>query len=185
MKLTLKVLTQGATEGKVIPIGVPKFVIGRDPQCQLRPSSMVISTRHCCLELRDGKAYACDLESTNGTYVNDQRLTGEIELNDQDQLRLGPLTFLVQIEKAVTKPATTNEDDVAQMLLDLEDAEVHAETAEEAPSSSATIMEIELPPLEEAIKPPEKKTPPPKPAAADTRRAAEAILAKYARRDKR
>ena len=47
MKLSLLVLTPGKMEGKSIPITIPQFVIGRDPQCNLRPASALISKRHC------------------------------------------------------------------------------------------------------------------------------------------
>ena len=39
MKLSLVVLTAGKQEGKVLPIGLQQFLIGRDPQCHLRPAS--------------------------------------------------------------------------------------------------------------------------------------------------
>ena len=54
MKLSL-VVASGVHEGKAIPITVPQFVIGRDPQCQLRPASPAISKRHCaCGPRRQG-----------------------------------------------------------------------------------------------------------------------------------
>src|SRR5438132_13660173 len=97
MKLSLLV-SVGTASGKCIPITVPQFVIGRDPQCQLRPSSAVISKRHCALLLREGKAYVKDFESTNGTLVNEERVAGERELRNEDKLKIGPLEFVVQIE---------------------------------------------------------------------------------------
>jgi hypothetical protein len=45
MKLSLIVLTPGKMEGKTIPIRLPQFLIGRDPQCHLRSASSLISKR--------------------------------------------------------------------------------------------------------------------------------------------
>jgi pSer/pThr/pTyr-binding forkhead associated (FHA) protein len=101
MKLSLVVLTQGANQGKVLEIKLSQFVIGRDPQCHLRPASPMISKRHCALLQREGKAFVRDFDSTNGTFVNNVQVKDEIELHDGDQLKLGPLLFKVAIE-AVT-----------------------------------------------------------------------------------
>lgn len=97
MKLSL-VVGQGAAKGKLIPISLPQFVIGRDSKCHLRPVSQTISKRHCELHIRDGKAFAKDLGSTNGTFINEVQLKGERELHDGDVLKVGPLDFGVRIE---------------------------------------------------------------------------------------
>jgi predicted component of type VI protein secretion system len=100
MKLSLVVLTPGKQEGKALPIGLPQFLIGRDPQCQLRPASASISKRHCALIQRDGKVFVRDFDSTNGTFVNDEPVKGEVELHHDDRLRVGPLLFGVVLEEA-------------------------------------------------------------------------------------
>src|SRR5262245_4716258 len=162
MKLSLLVLTAGKQEGKTIEVKLPQFLVGRDPQCHLRPASPLISKRHCALIQRDGKAFVRDFGSTNGTYVNDERVEGERELHHDDQLKLGPILLTIRIEEAAAKapapkakpvtatpvpptkgtsaaakpaarsdtpaPATKKtdsnlEDDVAAMLLSLEDSE--------------------------------------------------------------
>jgi pSer/pThr/pTyr-binding forkhead associated (FHA) protein len=97
MKLSLLVLTPGKGEGKVIPITLPQFLIGRDPQCNLRPASPVISKRHCAVILRDSQAFLRDFDSTNGTFLNDQPVKGEVELKHDDRLKVGPLEFLVRL----------------------------------------------------------------------------------------
>jgi predicted component of type VI protein secretion system len=98
MKLSLVVLTEGKQRGKVLNITLAQFLIGRDPQCHLRPASPMISKRHCSLIQRDGKAFIRDFDSTNGTLVNDQPVKGEIELHHDDQLKVGPLLFSVRLE---------------------------------------------------------------------------------------
>lgn len=115
MKLSLVVQTPGPNQGKVLEIKLSQFVIGRDPQCHLRPASPKISNRHCAVLQRDNKVFVRDFESINGTFVNDEQVTGEVELHDGDRLKMGPLLFEVKIEVAAPvnrpvvprKPATT------------------------------------------------------------------------------
>src|SRR4051794_34388004 len=107
MKLSL-VVAQGVHEGKVIPIPVAQFVIGRDESCQLRPSSPAVSKKHCGLFVKGDQVFARDMGSTNGTFVNEQQITGETEVKDGDHLKVGPLAFVVRLDKAaVTTPVPT------------------------------------------------------------------------------
>ncbi len=135
MKLSLVVMTAGKSKGQAIPINLPQFIIGRDPQCNLRPASAVISKRHCALLIKDGKASVRDFDSTNGTFINDVPVKGEASLKNDDILKLGPLEFKVVIAvkpagsaptPPLPKPAATpagNSDDesVAAMLLSLQE----------------------------------------------------------------
>src|SRR5262245_11932964 len=132
MKLSLVVLSEGKTRGQAIPITLPQFLIGRDKECQLRPASELISKRHCAVLIRAGKAFVRDFDSTNGTFVNEEQVKGERQLNNEDILRAGPLKFRVVLEVTppVNKPtppppkaagAPADDDDVAAMLLALQD----------------------------------------------------------------
>lgn len=108
MKLGLKVLSAGSQEGKVLPITLSQFLIGRDAQCQLRPSSPAISNRHCAIIVRDGQVFVRDFDSTNGTFVNEEQLQGEVKVKHGDKLRAGPLEFEVLIVRS--KAQTKSED---------------------------------------------------------------------------
>lgn len=99
MKVSLVVAT-GAHEGRVIPLTGPQFLIGRDPQCQLRPASQAISKLHCAILVRDGKVYVKDFGSTNGTMVNDVLVQDtEVAVQDGASVRVGPLDFRLKVEK--------------------------------------------------------------------------------------
>lgn len=58
-----------------------------------------ISRRHARVYTREGKWYIEDLDSTNGTYVNDERLTAYLpySFNDGDILTLGTLRLRINI----------------------------------------------------------------------------------------
>src|SRR6476659_4088687 len=98
MKLSLVVMTAGKSKGQAIPVNLPQFIIGRDPQCNLRPASAVISKRHCALLIKEGNVFVRDFNSTNGTLVNDVPVEGETPLKNDDVLKIGPLEFKVVIE---------------------------------------------------------------------------------------
>ena len=107
MKVSL-VVASGAHQGKVIPITGAQFLIGREPQCHLRPASQAISKRHCGVLIRDGKVYVKDFGSTNGTTVNDQLIKdAEVAVESGASLKLGPLDFTIQIEKTAIHPDGT------------------------------------------------------------------------------
>jgi len=88
------VVMTGKAQGKAIEIGTPKFLIGRDPSCHLRPNSPTISRLHTTIEQRDGRVFVRDLGAKNSTMLNDRVLEGEeAEAIDGDRLQVGPLLF--------------------------------------------------------------------------------------------
>src|SRR6516162_4892549 len=99
MQITLIVLSEGKVKGKEIPVRAFPFLIGRDPQCQLRPASALVSKRHCAILVRENKVFVHDFQSTNGTFVNDRQIMGDIEIHNEDQLTVGPLSFTVRVAR--------------------------------------------------------------------------------------
>lgn len=67
--------------------------IGRDEGCDIRPDDAYLSQFHAKLYANDGVWYVEDLGSTNGTYLNQQRLTGPMELHAGDTIRVGEVTM--------------------------------------------------------------------------------------------
>ncbi len=96
-------------ERRDFPISSELTVIGRRQDCQLRIPTKDVSRQHCQLLLKDNTLTAKDLGSSNGTFVNGKRVA-EVELKAGDRLRLGPVTFLVQVDG---KPAKIKPQDAA------------------------------------------------------------------------
>ena len=107
MKLTL-VVASGVHQGKVIPVSGAQFLIGRDPECQLRPASQAVSKQHCAILVRGESVYVKDDGSTNGTFVNGEQLAAntEREIASGDRLKLGPLDFAVQFTPGKSSDST-------------------------------------------------------------------------------
>lgn len=66
----------------------PRFVIGRDPSCNLILSSNKLSRQHAAIDLNDDGAHIEDLNSSNGTWFKRQRITRR-EIVHGDEYRLG------------------------------------------------------------------------------------------------
>lgn len=80
-------------QGRCVNLPDGRFVIGRDPQCDIRPFSDNVSRRHCDLRVSDDMVVLRDLRSTNGTFVNGERIEEEVELNEGDIVVIGSLQF--------------------------------------------------------------------------------------------
>jgi len=96
----------GKHAGQVIPLNRPKFLIGREQDCQLRPNSELVSRHHCVFTVDDFSVRVRDLGSTNGTLVNDERIQKEVVLQPDDRVLVGSLEFSVRINEAAPSDST-------------------------------------------------------------------------------
>lgn len=78
----------------VLPLGgAGTFVIGRAPDCDIVVDDPSVSARHARLRLVDHqRAKLTDLHSTNGTYVDDDRVVSSTEVGAGSSFRLGAVT---------------------------------------------------------------------------------------------
>lgn len=63
--------------------------LGRHPNNSIQLLDKIVSKEHCILEQRDGAFVLRDLGSLNGTYVNGERVRGEMMLRHGDEIALG------------------------------------------------------------------------------------------------
>ncbi len=104
-------------ERRDFPLSAPKTVLGRRQDCQLRIPTRDVSRQHCAILVKsDGTVQAKDLGSSNGTYVNEKRVA-EKALQAGDRLRVGPVTFIVQIDD---KPSEIKPSDAKAPPSDVE-----------------------------------------------------------------
>ena len=96
MKVNLVLLKVGGiNKSFVLPSSVT--IVGRRQDCDLCVPLMVISRRHCAINMDGGELSIRDLGSSNGTSVNGERVEEAI-LSPGDKVSIGPLTFVVQID---------------------------------------------------------------------------------------
>jgi EAL domain-containing protein (putative c-di-GMP-specific phosphodiesterase class I) len=81
-------------------------LIGRHPEADLQLFSDCASSRHAELFERDGRLWIRDLDSTNGTRLNFERLHGEAELTEGDVLHFGDLEFRLSVYRPASRVET-------------------------------------------------------------------------------
>ncbi len=87
-------------------------VLGRSRGADLTLGHPSISRRHCRLCERNGMVVVEDLQSTNGTFVEDRRVE-QAPLEPGARLRVGPLTFVVVYDRPRSEPPVPIEQESA------------------------------------------------------------------------
>lgn len=82
---------------KELPMRALPATIGRGQECKLRIPLASVSRHHCELLEDDDELVVRDLKSSNGTYVNKERVARR-ELVPGDLLAVGPVVFVVRID---------------------------------------------------------------------------------------
>jgi pSer/pThr/pTyr-binding forkhead associated (FHA) protein len=82
-------ITGGNQAGVSAELAGGLVLIGRGADCQLILDDDYVSTRHARIVSGDNGIYVEDLGSTNGTYVNGQRITAPTTLTMADTVRIG------------------------------------------------------------------------------------------------
>ena len=143
------VVKAGGVIGTIYALETAEVAIGRDPSNDIVIPEADIS-RHHARFVRQGEQYLVeDLGSTNGTYVNGQRLNTPRALRHGDEVRLGPKVVLVY-----------------EQVIDVErTVAVSAETLQAAPPPSPTPPPAAAAPPQRGYAPPPSAPPPPAPLA--------------------
>jgi len=75
--------------------------IGRDPESDVPLTwDPTVSRRHAKIEMAGGEPVLTDLSSSNGTFVNGERLDGPRAIREGDELRLGKCVLRVERSQA-------------------------------------------------------------------------------------
>ena len=100
-------------------------VIGRREDCDLRIPLGEVSRKHCRI-LRDGDSLKLeDLGSSNGTFLNGQRVQ-EAMLSPGDTLQVGPVVFVLQVD------GQPSDDELRPVTMDAAGAAAAGEQAMES-----------------------------------------------------
>ncbi len=78
------------------------YTIGRSPSSNILLSDSNVSRNHAKLEFINGNFYLTDLESTNGTFVNDKKVKKAV-LNSLDKLTFGKAVFTFWVKQEFEK----------------------------------------------------------------------------------
>ncbi|MBI1763481.1 MAG: FHA domain-containing protein [Acidobacteria bacterium] len=96
LELKPHIVIKGLEIGVTQPFGEDRITIGRRSDNHLVLDYDNISRQHLCIERKDEQYIATDMGSSNGTYLNDQRIQSA-PLSDGDCLRIGNYTLTVKL----------------------------------------------------------------------------------------
>lgn len=99
----LVILSQGMT-GRTHELKVDKTTIGRVDDNTFPITEASVSSHHCEILLRGEDIVVNDLNSTNGTFINGDKITGEAVLKPGQILRLGQVELRLDVEGAPAPP---------------------------------------------------------------------------------
>ena len=69
------------------------ITIGRAVECDIVITSKRVSRQHASIRRAGGEVVLQDLDSTNGTFLNDERVMEPAALHDGDRIAIGDVTF--------------------------------------------------------------------------------------------
>jgi pSer/pThr/pTyr-binding forkhead associated (FHA) protein len=90
------VVRSGPSKGQRLPIRVPIVNVGRADYNDIVLADESVSTTHAKLQRREGVWVLVDLDSTNGTFVDGERVSGEMPLAPGALLRFGDIQAMFE-----------------------------------------------------------------------------------------
>ncbi len=83
----------GPEAGRIFEIAKPRVVIGR-AQADIVIGDIQCSRQHAAIEVLDDKVYLVDLNSTNGTWIGEERVT-RVEIENRAEFEIGTTTLML------------------------------------------------------------------------------------------
>jgi|APFre7841882724_1041349.scaffolds.fasta_scaffold00236_17 serine phosphatase RsbU (regulator of sigma subunit) len=126
-------IVDGEDHGRFIALDEQERAIGRVEPCDIVVPDKEISRRHCTVRMLRGALTVTDLGSTNGTYLDGNRITGTVAV---------PLGALVQIGRTVLKYERRSRKEVQaaeELARDLAKARRYVESLLPAPLRAGAI----------------------------------------------
>ena len=87
MVATLQIL-KGANQGQQVALAGDRMVLGRNPDCHVVIPVTSVSREHAHILRVQDRFYIEDMQSRNGTFVNNQPITARTQLKHNDRIRI-------------------------------------------------------------------------------------------------
>lgn len=86
----------------------PDVSIGRDPASDLALEDKTVSAMHARLSFHHGQWWVEDLNSRNGTFLNEKPVSQPLVITAGDELRCGHVAFIVRIGAEISPEETSS-----------------------------------------------------------------------------
>ncbi|MEW6178597.1 MAG: FHA domain-containing protein [Chloroflexota bacterium] len=86
------------SEGDIIRFQTSEVIVGREAGCHLTLPDDTVSARHARFTFQQNQWWVEDLNSTNGSYLNGEKLTTRAVIVSGDEIRCGQAVFRIEIE---------------------------------------------------------------------------------------
>ncbi len=96
----LLAINPAGSKPREYPLATAESTVGSDEGNALVMAERGVSRRHAVIRRRAGRYELADLNSTNGTFINGERVRAPAILKDGDELRFGPARFVFLDERA-------------------------------------------------------------------------------------
>lgn len=127
------VVVEGTECGKTIEVGSNPIKVGRRSDNDLVLNDAFVSSHHCGIAFESGQLWVTDLNSTNGTYINGQRVQGRAKWPTNTLLQIGK-QVLRQVSRRRAEMRRSNE-----LAEDLRQASHYVQTLLPRPLGSGEI----------------------------------------------
>lgn len=141
MKLSLKIKS-GTLAGHSFELGEGITTIGRGENCKIKFDPFgekIASKNHAFIELKPDGFYLTDANSTNGTYLNGQKIT-TVKLNSGDQIQFGKQGAEAEVEIS----GALNQSQLPTLTKPISEAEYFGQHSEQ------TVIKPQIPPVNQA-----------------------------------
>jgi pSer/pThr/pTyr-binding forkhead associated (FHA) protein len=84
----------------------PEIILGRHPECDITINEVTASARHARLSYHHNQWWIEDLNSTNGTKLNREKLTVPTVLTSDDEIQCGKTKVIVSMNGDISSSPT-------------------------------------------------------------------------------
>ncbi len=91
------VVVEGSLHGTTLPLREAGVLLGRNPECTLVLDDEFASGRHARIYAEGGSWFLEDLNSTNGTFIGNERVEGTRPVGEGTRLRIG--TTVIELRR--------------------------------------------------------------------------------------
>ena len=105
--MALLILNDGSSVRQNFPLAETPVVIGRHPECEVQIDDGSVSRQHARITYDRGQYYLHDLNSRNGTYLNDNAINGPTKLYDQSEIKICDVVLVFSLSDTTTNGSKT------------------------------------------------------------------------------